>query len=113
MSVQSRKKPRPKLKKINVSRKSQWRNILKDVEKNEIPINLLQAIGVNLVDGTVINIDIKELLADGNDPQAIEEMLDLKLRALDDIIADVDFYVSIDDVVNTVQPITDRMLKNL
>jgi len=113
MSVQSRKSPRPKLKKINVSKKSQWKNILKDVEKNEIPISLLQAIGVNLIDGTVINIDIKELLAAGNDTQQIEDMLDLKLRALDDIIADVDFYVNINDVVNTVQPITDQMLKNL
>jgi len=111
--VQQRKNPRSRLKKINVSSKSQWRKILKDVEKNEVPINLLQAIGVNLVDGTTVNIDIKELLASGQDPQLVEEMIDLKLKALNDIIADVDFYVSIDDVVNTVQPITDRILKDL
>lgn len=113
MPNQSRKKPRSKLKKINISARNQWRRILKDVEKNEIPINLLQAISVNLVDGTVVNIDVKELLASGQDPELVEEMLDLKLKALDDIIADVDFYVSIDDVVNTVQPITDRILKDL
>lgn len=113
MPDQQRKKSRSKLKKINISARSQWRRILQDVEKNEIPIQLLQAIGVNLVDGTVVNIDIKELLSSGHDPQHIEEMLDLKLKALDDIIADVDFYVSINDVVNTVQPMTDRILKDL
>jgi hypothetical protein len=40
-------------------------------------------------------------------------MLDSKLKALDHIIEDVDFFVSIDDVVNTVQPITDEILKDL
>lgn len=113
MSVQPRKKPRPKLKRINVSAREQWRRILKDVDKNEIPITLLQSINVNLVDGTVVNIDVKELIKAGHDPDAVEQLLDLKLKSLDHIIEDVDFFVSIDDVVKTVQPITDRILKDL
>ena len=113
MSAHPRKKPRPKLKKINVSVRDQWKSILKEVEKDEIPITMLQSLNVNLIDGTIVNIDIKELLSEGNDPIAIEEMLDLKLKALDHIIVDVDFFVSIDDVVSTVQPITDHILKDL
>lgn len=113
MSVQPRKKPRQKLKRINVSARDQWKRILKDVEKKEIPITLLQSINVNLIDGTVVNVDIKELLNSGHDPDAIEELLDLKLKSLDHIISDVDFFVSIDDVVKAVQPITDRILKDL
>jgi len=74
---------------------------------------MLQSLSVNLIDGTVVNIDIKELLKDGIDPVDIEEMLDLKLKALDNIIVDVDFFVSIDDVVSAVQPITDEILKDL
>lgn len=113
MPVQPRKKPRPKLKRINVSARDQWRKILKDVEKKEIPITLLESINVNLIDGTVVNIDIKELINNGHDPDDIEQLLDLKLKSLDHIIDDVDFFVSIDDVVKTVQPITDRILKDL
>lgn len=113
MSAQPRKKPRSKLKKINVSPRDQWKSILRQVEKDEIPITMLQSLNVNLIDGTVVNIDIKELLKDGNDPGDIEEMLDLKLKALDHIIVDVDFFVSIDDVVSAVQPITDEILKDL
>jgi len=113
MPVQPRKKPKQKLKRINVSARSQWKEILKDVEKKEIPIHLLQSMDVNLIDGTVVNIDIKELLSSGHDPDDIEQMLDLKLKSLDHIIDDVDFYVSIDDVVKTVQPITDQILKDL
>jgi hypothetical protein len=113
MSVQPRKKPRSKLKKINVSAKDQWKRILRDIEKEEIPITLLRSISVNLVDGTIVNIDVKELIKEGHDPEVIEEMLDLRLKALDHIIEDVDFYVDIDDVVKTVQPITDQILKDL
>jgi hypothetical protein len=113
MSEQPRKKPRSKLKKINVSARDQWKRILRDIEKEEIPITLLRAISVNLVDGTVVNIDVKELIKEGHDPEVIEEMLDLRLKALDHIIEDVDFYVDIDDVVKTVQPITDQILKDL
>lgn len=113
MPVPPRKKPRPKLKRINASARDQWKRILKDVEKKEIPIQLLQSMDVNLIDGTVVNIDIKELLNSGHDPDDIEQLLDLKLKSLDHIIVDVDFFVSIDDVVKTVQPITDQILKDL
>jgi hypothetical protein len=113
MSLPPRKKPRPKLKKINVSPRDQWKKILKDVEKNEIPITLLRSLNVNLIDGTVVNIDVKELIDEGNDPSAIEEMLDSRLTALDHIIVDVDFYVDVDDVAKAIQPITDQILKDL
>jgi hypothetical protein len=113
MSAQPRKKPRSKLKKINVSAKDQWKRILRDIEKEEIPITLLRAISVNLVDGTIVNIDVKELIKEGHDPEVIEEMLDLRLKSLDHIIEDVDFFVDIDYVVKTVQPINDQILKYL
>ena len=35
------------------------------------------------------------------------------LKALDHIIDDVDFYISVDSVAKTVQPITDSILKDL
>jgi hypothetical protein len=107
------KRKRPKLKKINVSAKSQWRQILKDVEKDAIPIDLLLAITVNLIDGTKIEIDVKSLLADGNDPKLVEQTLDAKFKSIEDYIEDIDFFVSIETVANRVQPITDEMLKDL
>jgi hypothetical protein len=108
-----RKKAQPKLKKVNVSKKAQWNEILKDIDKDEIPIDLLQAMNVNLIDGTQVYINIKELLLAGNSPDEIEAMLDIKLKAIDQYIEDIDFYVNVDDVAKTVQPITDQMLKDL
>lgn len=113
MSQKPKKERRPKLKRINVSAKNQWKHILKDVDKDEIPIGLLLSITVNLIDGSKVKIDVKELISEGNDPDMLEELLDIKLREMDAYIEDIDFYINIDDVARTVQPITDQILKNL
>lgn len=113
MSEQKPKKPRQRSKRLNLNTKLQWESILKSVEKKEIPIALLESVSVNLNDGTIVNINIKELLDEGNDPDLLEKMLKTKLAALDYIIKDIDFYISVAAVQKTVQPATDELLKNL
>lgn len=103
----------PKSKKLNVTTKSRWKGILKEVEKKEIPIQVLQKIIVSLNDGTEVEVNIKELLAEGQDPVVVEYSLNSKLDALDNLISSVDFFVDIDSVAATVQPETDRLLANL
>jgi len=113
MTTNRRKKVAPKLRKINVSPKAQWKQILKDIDKDDIPIDLLLAINVNLIDGTQVNIDVKELLEAGGDPDTLGELLDRKFVALNVFIKDIDFYINIDNVARAVQPITDQILKDL
>jgi hypothetical protein len=113
MSQQPKKPRQPRSKRLKVSKKEQWERILKDVEKKEVPIGCLESIQVNLRDGTSVIVDIKQLLADGQDPELVEYMVNSKLKALDHIIDDVDFYISVDSVAKTVQPITDSILRDL
>lgn len=113
MANQRKKPQQPKLKKVNVSPRDQWRKILKDIDKEEIPIDLLLSIHVKLIDGTQVDIDIKDLLAQGADPDRLEQLIDERIEQLGAYIHNVDFMVSIDDVVRTVQPITDEILKDL
>ena len=113
MSEQKPKKPRQKSKRLNLNSKTQWESILRSVEKKEIPIAFLESVSVNLTDGTVVNINVKELLEEGNDPDILEKMLKTKLSALDYIIDDIDFYISVAAVQKAVQPATDQLLKNL
>lgn len=113
MNPPQRKKRQPKLKKVNVSAREQWKKILREVDKDEIPIGLLLSIDVNLIDGTQVNIDIRELIKEGNDPDQLKKTLDKKFHDMDDIINDIDFYINIDEIAKTVQPITDEILKNL
>jgi hypothetical protein len=111
---QEPKKPRrPKSKKLNVSSKKEWERILRDVDKQEVPIGMLKSMTVNLRDGTQVNIDIKELIDEGVDPEDLKNHIDDRLEALDDYIEDVDFYISVEEVQKTVQPATDLLLKNL
>ena len=108
------KKPqRSKGKKISLNTTKRWQDIVKGVEKKEVPVNILQQIIVRLVDGTDISIDIRKLIADGMDPVDIETMLDIKFNELDAYIENVDFFVDIEKVVQTIQPETDKVLKNL
>lgn len=102
-----------KAKKLNLNIKKGWQDIVRDVDKKEVPIEVLQRIVVKLIDGTDISIDVKKLIAEGNDPLEIEELLNIKFQDLDEYIENVDFFIDIDKVVGAVQPETDKVLKNL
>jgi hypothetical protein len=115
MAKQQPKKPLVKSKrhKLNISNKDKWKQILKEVEKLEAPVSVIQNIEVVLKDGTIVDIDVVELLDDGMDPNDLEKEINQKLHDLDDIISDVNFYINIDHVAKTIQPATDNLLKNL
>ena len=111
---QEPKKPRqPKSKRLNLNRKDQWEKLLKEVNKEQVPIGVLRYITVNLKDGTSVDVNIAEMLDEGADPAVVEDLINQKLNDLDDIITDVDFHISVDSVAKVVQPFTDKLLKNL
>ena len=110
------KKPRKsssKSKKINVNARQKWEQILKSVTKDEVPVELLESLTVNLIDGTKVQVDIKELLEEGKDPRDIEDHINQRLTELNDMIVDVDFFISIDKVSEVVLPMTNKILKNI
>ena len=114
MAQEKPQKPkRRRSKKLNVSNKKEWERILKDVDKKDVPISMLEAITVNLKDGTQVVINIQELLLEGADSDYLRDHIEERLDALDHIIEDVDFYISLEEVRKTVQPATDSILKNL
>jgi len=114
MAEQPKKPQRSNSKKITLNSTKSWQDIVKGVDKREVPIDILQAIDVLLLDGTVISIDIRKLIdEDSMDPVEIEAMLDEKFNELDRYIENVDFLVDINKVVSTIQPETDKVLKDL
>lgn len=108
-----RKPKKPKSHKVNLNSKNNWRNILKEVEKHEVPIHVLEKLCVHLKDGTQVMIDIKTLLDEGCEPELIEDQINQKLEELDMYIDNVDFFVDVDQVQKTVQPETDKILGKL
>ena len=111
---QEPKKPRrQKSKRLNLNRKDQWEKLLKEVNKEQVPIAVIRYITVNLKDGTSVDVNVSEMIEEGGDPATIERVINEKLKALDDIIQDVDFHISVDAVSKVVQPFTDQLLKDL
>ena len=107
----SQEKPKkPQQKSINLSKKTAWRKIIKEVEKKEVPIHVLERIVVFLKDGTEVPVNIKELLKSGADPDLVEKELNNKLESLEIYINNVNFYIDIEQIEKTVQPETDRIL---
>lgn len=114
MAAQNLKKPRkPKPKKLNLNSKQTWRNILKEVDKKECPIHVLEKLMIHLKDGTEVPVNIKQLILDGADPEQIETHVSKRLEELEMYIENVDFFVDIDLVEKTVQPETDKVLSKL
>lgn len=110
---QKPKQPRSKAKKLNMSVKKRWQDIVKTVDKKEVPVDVLQRIIVNLIDGTTLTIEVKQLIDEGADSVDIEELLNAKFQDLDEYIENVDFFIDIDKVVGAIQPATDKALKDL
>ena len=100
-------------RKVNLSTKEKWRNILENVEKKEIPVEVMDKLTVNLTDGSAVVIDIRSMLNSGDDPTLIHTALQKKLDDMEEYIDDIDFHINVDAVVNTIQPVTDKILKNL
>lgn len=111
---QEPKKPRrQKSKRLNLSSKDRWEKLLKEINKEQVPIGVLRYITVNLIDGTSVDVNISEMISDGQDPALIEQIINKKLEDLDDIIKDVDFHISVDAVSKVIQPFTDKLLRDL
>ena len=98
---------------LNLNLRDKWQHIINDVAKPDVPINMLERIIVHLIDGTKVNVDITGLLADGGDPNIIENHIQHKLDELDAYIEDIDLYVNLQEVAKTVQPFTDKILSVL
>lgn len=116
MDQQPRKKPgarKSKRLKLLITERDKWKQILAQVETPEAPISVIQKIELKLVDGTLVEINVQELLAEGYDEHELEEAINDRLDFNENIIEDANFYIDADHVANTVQPITNSILKNI
>jgi len=90
-----------------------WEHILEDVEKQKIPVQFIKKIVVKLNGKRQQTINIERFLNQGLDPEQIEEAVGRKLHELDDEIASVEFVLNVQNIAETVQPETDRLLGRL
>lgn len=98
---------------IDISTRNKWEAILKDVEKHEVPINVIELIDIFLVDGSRITVDVLDMLDQGVDPVDLQDQLNDQLDELGELVDDIDFFVSLERVATIVQPATTQLLGDL
>lgn len=111
--MSQRKKNRAKPKRITINNYAEWDDIIASVEKDTIPIDFLENIVINLLDGSQVMIEVESMIKSGADPEKMQQEIEDKLHKLDIYIDDVDMYVSVDEVAKLVEPITKKILKNI
>jgi hypothetical protein len=92
---------------------AKWEHILEDVEKQKIPVQFIKKIIVKLEGKRQQTINIEKFLSQGLDPEQIEDAVGRKLHELDDQISSVEFVLNVQNIAETVQPETDRLLNKL
>jgi hypothetical protein len=90
----------------------QWEHIIDDVDKQKIPIEFISKLVIKLQGKRQQTINIKRFLKQGLEPDQIEEAVSRKLAEYDDFITSVEFVLNIESIAETVQPETDRLLRN-
>lgn len=106
-------KRKPKPKKVNVSHKIHWQNIIKDIHTERVPISIVKTISLLLIDGTQVEINIDELLNEGIEHESLEEHIQLKFNELGPYIKNINFNINIKDIAEKVQPQTNEILKKI
>jgi len=90
-----------------------WEHILEDVEKNKIPVEFIKKLVVKLQGKKQHTINIEKFLSQGLDPDQIEEIVSRKLQELDDMVVGVEFILNLQNIADTIQPETDKLLNRL
>ena len=90
-----------------------WEHILEDVEKNKIPVEFIKKLVVKLQGKKQHTINIEKFLTQGLDPEQIEDIVSRKLQELDESVVGVEFILNVQNIADTVQPETDKLLNRL
>jgi hypothetical protein len=92
---------------------NKWEHILEDIEKNKIPVEFIKKLIIKLQGKKQQTINIQKLFQQGLDSEQIEDVVSRKLHELEDDITSVEFVLNVQNIADTVQPATDKLLKNL
>lgn len=92
---------------------NKWQTILEDVEKSRIPIQFLKKIILKFQGKRQQTINIQALIKQGLEPDEVEEIVNRKLIELDNQIVNLEFILNVENIADTVQPETDKLLDKL
>ena len=92
---------------------SRWEDLVEGVSKTDVPVDCIKRVVIKLKDGRRRYLNMSTLRKKGLDPLELEGVLNQKLEEYDSQIANVDFFVDVEQVADIIQPETDELLRKL
>lgn len=90
-----------------------WEHIINDVSKTKIPVEFIKKLIVKLRGRRQRTINVQLLLAQGLQPDEIEQAISSKLEEYDEHMISIEFVLDIEGIAEIIQPETDNLLRNL
>lgn len=90
----------------------EWRKLLRDVEKDIMPVDLIDDLTIKLISGDEYYIDVSLLLLDMS-PKEVEYIINEEITLHEKNIVDVDYRINITRLKNIVIPLTNKLLMEL
>jgi hypothetical protein len=91
----------------------QWEDVLKDISKDTIPIDCVKKVLFKLKGGKQKTINLVRLKKEGLELEEIETVITRTIIDMDSKIINMDFVIDIQAVAELVEPMTNKLLKDL
>lgn len=92
---------------------SKWESIVNDVEKENIPIHCVKKVVFRTVDRRQRTINLRQLRKQGLDDESIESAVSSFINKNEEEIVSMELVLDVEAVAATVQPETDKLLKDI
>ena len=92
---------------------AQWEDLIKTVDKDQIPIDCVKKVFFKLRGGKQKTINLASLRKQGLELEEIETVVTRTMMDMSDDIVNMDFIIDIDTVREYVQPMTNTLLGKL
>jgi hypothetical protein len=89
-----------------------WERLLDDVDKQKVPVEFIKKLVLKLQGKRQKTINVERLLNSGLEPEEIEDAISRQLIELDDDVTSIEFILNVQSIAETVQPETDKLLRN-
>lgn len=90
-----------------------WERLLEGVDKHRVPVEFIKKLVLKLKGKKKKTINVERFLAEGLEPEQIEDAISRQLIKLDDEVIGIDFILNVKSIAEIVQPETDNLLKGL
>ena len=98
---------------VEVDKINDWEQVLSTVDKDQVPIHCVKKVIFKLKGAKQKTINLERLRKEGLDIEELETVLTSKMISMSKDIVNMDFVIDVEAVKETVQPITNELLKKL